>query len=230
MSTGIEMMEPQPAAIPAGAHDIVRYAQAQADQVNAIVISDRSHFQLESQRLRDVMTAKKNLEEMRLSATGPLNQALLAINSWFRSPREQLEKIERVIKGALGVFQAAEQAKVEAERREAIRKAQEEQAELQRRADAAAARGRSERAAELAARAEAVVVKEPEVLAPKARGMGFGTEWVYEVEDEARIPREYLQIDHAAIRAVVNGLKDKAVIPGVKIWSRPKVSAQGNRR
>jgi hypothetical protein len=49
--------------------------------------------------------------------------------------------------------------------------------------------------------------------------------WSYEVEDEKKVPREYLQINPSAINAAVrNGVRK---IAGVKIFEKPSIAVGG---
>lgn len=226
----LEEGDPGMEHIPVAARDIEAYAGKQLAATTLVRVTNRSEFQLESARLRDVKTAQRNLEAMRTSATQPLNQVLATINAWFRGPKEKLARVEAMLKMALGAFELKEQERIAAEERAARQKAEEERLELERRAEAAAKRGREERAAELREKAATVVPAAPATAPLKSKGLGFGTEWVYEVTDEAAVPREYCCLDHGKIRGVVHAMKGATNIPGIKVMSRPRVSAQGNRR
>ncbi|MFZ5989850.1 MAG: hypothetical protein ACOYWZ_22365 [Bacillota bacterium] len=65
------------------------------------------------------------------------------------------------------------------------------------------------------------VIVEPvkSIETPKPQGVQFRTTWDFEIIAPSLIPREYLIPDTVAIRKVVNALKDKANIPGVRIFS-----------
>jgi len=55
---------------------------------------------------------------------------------------------------------------------------------------------------------------------PKAKGVSSVQTWDFEITDANLIPREYLIPDLTAIGGVVRALKDKASIPGVKVFPR----------
>lgn len=59
---------------------------------------------------------------------------------------------------------------------------------------------------------------------PKVSGVSFRDEWDFEVIAPFSVPREYLQVDEKAIRAVVKALRGQTQIPGVRVFSR-RVSA-----
>lgn len=63
----------------------------------------------------------------------------------------------------------------------------------------------------------------------RAAGIGFGTSWTYKVTDESAIPREYLMVDHDKIRKVVQTMKEKTQIPGIKVESIRTVSVRDTK-
>jgi len=62
-----------------------------------------------------------------------------------------------------------------------------------------------------------VVFTPPPPPAPKVQGSAFTTTYDFEIEDEGKIPREYLIPDLKKIGGVVKALKDHANIPGIKV-------------
>lgn len=65
-----------------------------------------------------------------------------------------------------------------------------------------------------------------EVAAPKVEGVSYYEHWTYEIEDESKIPREFLMIDEKKIRGYVQSMKGDGNIPGVKIYSEKKTRVQ----
>lgn len=63
----------------------------------------------------------------------------------------------------------------------------------------------------------------------RAAGIGFGTSWTYKVTDESSIPREYLMVDHDKIRKIVQTMKEKTQIPGIKVESIRTVSVRDTK-
>jgi hypothetical protein len=194
---------------------------------------DRDAFIAGSQRLREIKELQKLLEQRRTSVTGPLNTALHTINDWFRHPVAALANGERIYKHKLAEFQEKERHEAERQRREAEAKAAQERDELNRRAAAAEAKGKTEKAQELTARAETVVSEAPALAPVKAAGMSFGEQWEFEVVDASKIPRAMMSIDMAKIGQLVRALKNKAAseeaVPGIRVFSRPKVGARALR-
>jgi hypothetical protein len=60
---------------------------------------------------------------------------------------------------------------------------------------------------------------------PKVQGVSMSKRWTFKIDDEAKIPREYLSVDLIKIGAVVRALKDQAKIPGIRIYAEDVVMA-----
>lgn len=60
---------------------------------------------------------------------------------------------------------------------------------------------------------------------PKVAGVSTKTVWLFEVTDQAAVPREFLMVDERRIREFVQTLKESAKIPGVRIYSEQQVAA-----
>lgn len=143
---------------------------------------------------------------------------------------------------------AEEAARRERERlaelqRKAEAKAREEAEALRRQAEEAESAGRAAEAARLSAKAEKVEdraaekvedlqLREAMVVAPvveretpRIAGTSFREVWKFEVTDPAQVPRQYLAVDEAKVRKVVQALKGDAEIPGVRIWSERQLAS-----
>jgi len=53
---------------------------------------------------------------------------------------------------------------------------------------------------------------------PKTQGVSAAVVWKFKIDDESRIPREYLMVDEKKLGAVVRAMKDKTSIPGVSVY------------
>lgn len=224
---------PAPKALPAidsATTALVADANSRSTLSVTYTCNDREQFRNGGMHLRDIAEMLGKLEDKRTSVTGPLNEALRNINDWFRGPSDALKKAKQVIGQRMAQFESDEKARERRENEEAERKARENREELQRRADAAAAKGNEAKAQELTARIETTVAKPVDIVAPKAAGVSLGEHWEFEVVDLARLPSAYLLPDKVKIGQVVRALKNKelaeAQIPGIRVWARPKVSVR----
>ena len=135
----------------------------------AYVIDSTTMFELASDDLKNIKALQKEVEDKRTSISGPLNQAVKAVNDLFRPPKEYLEKAEYAIKRAMITWTTEQErlaaearAKAEAEaraERERLAAIEREQAEAARKAQeeaqAAAEAGDEQAAAEAMAAAQA---------------------------------------------------------------------------
>lgn len=152
-------------------------AQNALASASDFVIDSHTMFELASDDLKQIKALQKDVEEKRTSITGPLNQAVKAVNDLFRSPKEYLEKAEATLKRAMVTWtteqerlaaiaraQAEQAARAERERLAAEERAQQEAArKAQEEAHAAAAAG--DEAAAAAAQAAADAAQEQATLA-----------------------------------------------------------------
>ncbi|GAA4401120.1 hypothetical protein [Quisquiliibacterium transsilvanicum] len=144
-------------------------AQAALAGASDFVIDSPTMFELASDDLKQVKALQKEVEEKRTSITGPLNQAVKAVNDLFRPPKDYLDRAEVTLKRAI-VGWTTEQERIAAEarrkaeaearaERERLAAIEREQAEAARRAQeeaqAAAAAGDQEAAAAAMAAAQA---------------------------------------------------------------------------
>lgn len=129
--------------------------------------------------------------------------------------------------------EAARKAELERKRleEELLRKAEEarrlEEEKKRIEGEEAARKAREElerKALEEAAAKEAQIIPPPPVPEkPKTDGLTLRENWVFEIVDESLIPREYLVPDLIKIRKVVQTLKDRTNIPGVRAYNNPIV-------
>jgi hypothetical protein len=156
---------------------------------------------------------------------------------------DEQERIRREEQRKADEAARKERERLEAQAREAERKAREKAEADRKAAEAAAAAGRAEEAAKLAARAAAteekaaakaddlalraattvaaVIAREP----PKVAGVSTREVWKFEITDPAAVPREYLVVDEARIRKVVQALKGDAKIAGVRVYAERQMAA-----
>lgn len=219
-----------------------REAQAMLDVAQAYVIDSPEMAAAAAEELGSIKGKAKQLEELRMSMTRPLDEAKRRIMDLFRGPQLKLAAAEETIKKAIGVYQAEERRKAEEARgaAEEIARMERERLEAEARAaaeaaKAAAAAGDEEAAAAahvqatvLAAEAEVVQHLAPAVVEQpvKLAGVSTRTDWDFEITDEAAIPREFLMIDEKKIRAYVKAMKSEAKVAGVRVFARDVISAR----
>jgi hypothetical protein len=189
-----------------------------------------------SDELGRIKSLYKTLEEKRTSIVKPLGDATKKINDLFRDPLRFLKDAENALKGAMLGFRQQQdrlareqQAKLDAEAKAERERLAQKAAETERQAKEAAGNGLPaglaaalERRAAVQAmelREQAKHVIAPTVVPPPLRTQGISTResWQFEIVDASLLPREYLVPDEKKIRQVVNAMKDRTAIPGVRV-------------
>jgi len=188
-----------------------------------LVITNQEQLDIASDVLKDVKARYKELDNQRKSITQPLDAAKKQVMELFRLPLELLEGAERKIKGLMIGYTNEQE-----------RKAREEQARLQKLADAEAAKqkkildekiaraelsGKTEKVEELEAQKEAVVPIDVPVISANVdtpTGISYREKWNAVVIDEKLVPREYLIVNQQALDKVAQATKGSLQIPGVR--------------
>jgi hypothetical protein len=150
--------------------------------------------------LADIKGQNKRLEEMKKSATSPLNDSLKTIRSWFAPAQDRFAEIERILKAKIVIYHE----RLEIERKRAI-----------------AAIDDAATSAEIGA-ALAVLhsTEEPE----RPAGLSVRELWTYEVIDYHAVPRHFMCINEALIKHVIgSGTRE---IPGLRIYATKSVASK----
>lgn len=124
----------------------------------------------------------------------------------------KLEKAEKAVKRKVSDYQIAQERKRREEERRIAEEARKKEEE--RRLAQAIETGDDE-VLDQPIETPTVKIDEPQ----KMEGVSFVEKWTYEIQDESSIPRQFLTPDHKAIRAYVTSMKDKAEIPGVRVYA-----------
>jgi len=166
--------------------------QEQADAANGI--------------LSDLTAGLKSIEAKRKTFTGPLNQSLKEINASFKAVVAPINEAKQGLSYRLMRWRYQEQDRINTEREKA-RKEEERRRKIQ---EAHAAKGHQ-------VKEEITPVAMPVPLAQTDKTKTRLT-WTYDVEDEDKVPREYLWVHLPSITSAVrSGVR---VIPGVKIYQK----------
>lgn len=121
--------------------------------IEGFQIATAEDYALAADELKAIKARSKDLEGQRTGITGPINEALRAINNLFRGPSDLLTKAEETIKRKMLAWQA-EQERIAAEaRRKAEAEAEAQRKKLEEEAAAAQAAAQVQIAAAQAAAA-----------------------------------------------------------------------------
>ena len=209
--------------------EVAKLVPAVVSQADQITVCDSDDYEMACSFLTLIATRKKQVGE----TFDPIVQKAHA--TW----KESIAQRDKFL-SPLNLAEMNVKNKVTNWRMEEERKRREEEARL----TAIAKKEADERAAAEAAALEAAGDKElaeivrqdaaeappPVVVAPpmipKQDGIAKTVRWRFEVIDESKLPREFMEPSDIKIGAVVRSQKNLAKIPGVRIWSEESVSVR----
>jgi predicted DNA-binding protein len=184
---------------------LVRAQQYQQELValQEFQIEDAEDFSTASEILREVKSIAKEVESRRRKVTDPLNAAIKEFGKWYKPALDTLLTMEGVLKSKISEYTERQRVANEAAMRAA----------------AAAARAGNFEAAHEASKG----------IVEEARAQGITTRevWQYEIEDLSQVPREYLALDHSAVKIYLKqaGAEPKP-IPGLRFFKQVNVIAR----
>ena len=169
--------------------------------IEGFVVENNDDQEFAAEIIQDVKAKHKALEVKRKAITVPMNTALKEVNNLFRPVREALEKGERILKGKIVAYQHEQTVK----NAQALVEASE---------------------AETPQEAQVALAKTATVTSPKSVNVRYV--WKATIEDESKLPREYLCPDMARIDLHASEAKEEppAPIPGVSFKKAPIVSSR----
>lgn len=203
--------------------DIINKVSAMEKNIPAVVDSTGLADDI-SDILTVVTRAEKDSEALYKFAKRPIDDALSSLRAKFLPINDKLAAVKALCKQRLVAWEqlqrkraaehaAKENARLERERQEALKKAK-----------AAEKRGNNARAEELKAQVEAITPVVP--AAPEAPSSGaYFTSWKFSITNESEIPREYLVPDLVRIGKVVRALKGDTKIAGIQVYEEKSIRA-----
>jgi hypothetical protein len=190
----------------------------EAQSLAEITIKNNEDNAKASAVLRGLRGLKDNVKETFRPHIQKAHSSWKALISEEKKHLEPIERCEVIIEGKILQFTKEEnerrlklQAEIEA-------KAQKEREKLEKQAQKAIENGNFDKAEEKLQQSQMVITPVIETKAEKQEGVSTVKVWKFSIIDEKLIPKEFLIVDESLIRKTVNTFKDKASIPGVKIW------------
>ena len=207
--------------------------EVQKQQVALIVqeaqvfqVVDRESFEAVTEKLKIIKALSKQVDDF----IGPLVKS--AHEAW-KAVKERENQLQNPLREAKDVYARkagtwlAEQDRIRRDEEARLRKIEQERldAEAVAKAEALAAEGKTKEAE--------FVLRDAPIAAPvklepvtKIAGTSTRTDYKYEVEDEALIPREYMMPNDKKIGERVRTFGDLHKIPGIRVWAETKVHAR----
>lgn len=167
--------------------------------IRTFEIVDNDTLEFAAEILADVKGKNNRLEEMKHTATQPMNAALKAVRSWFAPAQNHYAEAEAILKNKIATYHRA----VEAKRQAALVKIDD------------AADSKTITVALLALGA---------AQKPVTKGVSVTEVWTYEIVDASLLPREFLMADEKKIKAASVGAGLE--IPGVRRFKEARVASR----
>jgi hypothetical protein len=157
----------------------------------------------------------KRLEELRKHWVVPHNEFVKEVNNFFKIYQGPLEEVERHLGRLIGGYRQFLENERRRKEAEMVAESRRLQAQIEDQAKKDAEAGQPYEVAPLAA---PVLPEVPHVTRTSEGSASQRKEWTFEIEDESKVPREYLMVDERKLRqAVKGGVRE---IPGVKIFEQ----------
>jgi hypothetical protein len=226
-----------------------------ADRFTDIIIASTDQYEMSALDLKGIKLRSRELDELRMSMTRPLDDSKKRIVEFFKRPLEALAQAESIIKQAMLVWQRKQEAIRQAEEnrlREIQRQAEEklrqdaeakriEEQKLNDQAMEAILKGNQAEAeslirkADTAGRAAEANVQTAGVLASaapvvestltKPSGISTRQVWGFRVVDESLVPREFMMVDEKKLGQYARAMKSSAKVAGVEFSSKDIIAA-----
>lgn len=216
--------------------EVATEAVSWPDRARALAVTTPETYSLAAEMLLGIKALRRKIADTfdpHIKRAYDVHRGLTREKADAEAP---LTETERIVKDKLASYdQEQERQQRERQRQADALARQHEEDERLERAAAMELAGKAHGDTELVAEAEALIAEPaPMVVAapvakatPKVAGISYRDAWKFRIVNEAVIPRQYLSVNESAIRSVVNGLKDKANIPGVEVYSERVVAAGG---
>lgn len=195
------------------------------DRARLAVINNDADYELQAAEVKGCTARIRLYDSGYEQSTGPLNEALKKVRSWWNGPRDLAKQELDIRKRLMSDYIGKKQAEQRRLQQLADEQACKERLRLERRAFKEDEKGNADKAAALAQQAALTVAAVVRTEPPKIAGQSVREVWCFQIEDAALIPREYLMPDEKKIRGFVNSMKADARVPGVRIWSEKRVAS-----
>jgi len=176
---------------------LIEEAKGLVANCERFVINDQKTLESASSLLSGIKDFQKQVKDYWKEAKESTHKAWKAIVAKETEMLDAPVKAEGIVKQKINAFLLEEQKKRD---------------EIERKAAAEAAKIKARTGLDVK-----VELAQTTPVIEKPADIQTRDKWEFEVTDENKIPREYLMINEKAIQEVINALKDKAVIPGIKV-------------
>jgi hypothetical protein len=200
--------------------EFIQQGQSLIEAAKQVTVSSQEEFEQAAEFGRKISGFIKNVEAF----FAPLKKAAKAAHTGLCDREKEILKTpteaDAIVKRTANAWKM-EQKRLYDERMAAEQKRINDEAAAKRLQEAQALKAKGDVIAAAKVQAAPIIVPEAQVESTftKVAGTRNRTKWHFEITDSQLVPDRYWKIDESAIRADVQHDKDKANIPGVRVWS-----------
>lgn len=205
-------------------NELLVTASERLREATELTIGSAEDLDAASELFNVTKRARDEYERERVAEKAPHLEAARAVDARWKPVLTTLDTAAESIANKIRAFRremerraAEEQARLRAEQ-------EKERLRLARQAEKAEARGLTDTADALIREAETM---QPAIVQPAVPrhvpGLQTAERWTFVIEDESKLPREYLIPDQQAIRRTVQAMKGRTAIPGVRVYREDQI-------
>lgn len=225
--------------IPVEVQKAIEATEIMVKSYDNYIVSTQENYAGAGGDLQQVKTKIKELTELRLSLTRPIDESKKRIMEFFSKPLEVLDKVKTAIDGAMRrwleeqerIRRAEEQRLVEIQRKaaeELQRQAREAERKASKMKTAKAREAAQVLAEELKEKAVAVEAIAPvvESRVETVSGVSVRDNWLFLIIDANKIPREYMMPDEKLIGSIGKATRGQKKIEGIEFYAEKVISSR----
>lgn len=199
-------------------------ANARLKEAEALSILSAEDLDAASGMFNATKGDRDGYERERVAEKEPHLEAGRQVDAKWKPILTTLDSAASIVASKIRTFRAEAQLRAEEEQRRLRAEQEKERLRLAKQAEKAEARGLPETADALIREAETMQPAIVQSAMPKrVEGLGFAENWTFEIEDESKLPREYLVPDRVAIGKTVKALKGRTAIAGVRAFNQDSI-------
>lgn len=193
-------------------------------EANALTVETAEDLEAASELFNTVKNERDAHERSRVTEKEPHLEAGRQVDARWKPILTTLDSAAAAITSKINVFKREAQRRAEEEQRRLREQQEKERQRLARQAEKAEARGLHDTADALIREAETM---QPAIVAPAVPrhvpGLQSVESWDFVVEDPEKLPRNYLVPDMQAIRRTVKAMKGRTEISGVRVFREDQI-------
>jgi hypothetical protein len=201
------------------ANEVLVAAQQRRTVAEALTIQTAEDLEAASELFNQTRSERDAHERTRVAEKEPYLEAGRQVDARWRPVLVALDSAAHTITNKINAFRAEARRRAEEEQKRLREQQEKERQRLLKQAERAEVKGLTQTADALVREAETI---QPAIVQPampsRVAGIQTVERWDFAIEDESKIPRNYLEPNEQAIRRTVQALKGKTDIPGVRVF------------